>query len=134
MGHIHLGFTVENEGEFIDPSIRVQLVKLLDIFVGLEDVIYNPDIERKKLYGKAGSFRFKPYGLEFRSPSNYWIQSDTLVGKMWDNVNRAIDAYNNNFIIDEVFGEQVQMAINTCDVEACKKLLLTLKHEYASNL
>tara|TARA_R110000850_G_scaffold11713_3_gene40116 strand:+ start:2610 stop:3443 length:834 start_codon:yes stop_codon:yes gene_type:complete len=135
-GHVHLGIKVEGEGQFPDPSIRSELVKLLDVHVGLEDVIRNPDRVRKELYGAAGSFRFKPYGLEYRSPSNYWIASDELVGKMWDNVEKAIKAYNNNFEITEEFGNQVVQAINTCNVEVCTHLLLTLnkKKEYASKL
>jgi hypothetical protein len=55
-GHVHIGY----EDATIDST--VQLVKLCDLFLGVPSVILDKDMERRKLYGKAGCFRFKEYG------------------------------------------------------------------------
>ena len=56
MGHISIGwddFTQEQQ---------VDMIKAMDATVGLESVLLDSDTERKKLYGKAGCFRFTEFG------------------------------------------------------------------------
>ena len=48
--HIHIGY----DNNDIDTS--VQLVKYLDLYLGVPAVIDDPDKKRRSLYGKAGSF------------------------------------------------------------------------------
>ena len=74
-GHIHVGWT-ENETMddwYFDLCRRV--VRELDRNVGVYTSFRWPDQERKNLYGKAGCFRPKPYGLEYRVPNNQWLWS-----------------------------------------------------------
>lgn len=70
-GHIHLGIQLKS----FDP---VELVTMLDQFVGNTSVLLDRDPEqktRRKLYGRAGEYRLPPHGLEYRTPSNYWMIS-----------------------------------------------------------
>ena len=55
-GHVHIGFE--------DPTLKkaIDLVKLLDLYLGVPSVLLDEDRERRKLYGRAGCFRPKPYG------------------------------------------------------------------------
>jgi len=57
-------------------------VKMLDLFVGIPAVLMeqgeNPKL-RRRLYGKSGSFRYTPYGLEYRVLSNFWMASPALM-------------------------------------------------------
>lgn len=78
-GHIHLG---DHEGNltkaFADPE---RLVHLLDIIVGNTCVLIDRDegnIERRKVYGRAGEYRLPKYGLEYRTLSNFWLKSYPL--------------------------------------------------------
>tara|TARA_R100001082_G_scaffold109297_2_gene86185 strand:- start:1783 stop:2613 length:831 start_codon:yes stop_codon:yes gene_type:complete len=73
-GHIHLGLSDAN----FHPSARMSLVKACDVFIGLPLATVD-DTMRKRFYGRAGSYRHKEYGIEYRTPSNIWLNSsDTM--------------------------------------------------------
>lgn len=78
-GHIHIGML---ESKFLeDLENKVYAIKLMDLYVGVPMVIMDNDetsLDRKKLYGKAGRFRFTPYGVEYRTPSNFWVSTPEL--------------------------------------------------------
>ena len=79
-GHVHIGWT---KGiDIYDPRhIKdcAKIVKNLDIVLGVPSVIFDNQKERRELYGKAGAFRPKPYGVEYRVLSNKWLQSIELI-------------------------------------------------------
>lgn len=83
-GHIHIG-TKTDLGE----SEKAQLVVLCDIYLGLPSLFHDPDVKRRDLYGKAGCFRNKPYGIEYRTLSNFWLQN---TGYMSFYFNQAVKA------------------------------------------
>lgn len=72
-GHIHYG--ISNVGKWMNnPEEIKEIVKVLDYTAGMMSVILaaKPDREaiRRRFFGKAGTFRVKPYGIEYRTPSN----------------------------------------------------------------
>lgn len=73
-GHIHFGWgadiPVDNEDHM---EICAGFVRMLDATVGLFMTYIDREPRRRELYGKAGAFRPKPYGVEYRTPSNAWI-------------------------------------------------------------
>jgi len=71
-GHIHIGLSDLN----FHPMVKSSLVKGCDFFIGLPLTIVERESQRKSFYGKAGSFREKEYGIEYRTPSNIWLSSD----------------------------------------------------------
>lgn len=78
-GHIHLGWT---EGMDTSNPEHIEacqmMVKQLDGLLGYYSLIYDRDTERRALYGKAGAFRPKPYGVEYRTLSNAWVNNVDL--------------------------------------------------------
>jgi len=89
-GHIHIGVLPEqNYGakalvRKINKAIKdpKRLVPILDIIVGNTCVMIDRDpgnIERRKVYGKAGEFRTPKHGLEYRTLSNFWLQNYKLM-------------------------------------------------------
>jgi len=75
-GHIHLGFTeVEDIYNQSHMETCATLVKQLDYFLGLPAIRVD-SLERRALYGRAGSFRPKTYGVEYRVLSNFWLRRD----------------------------------------------------------
>jgi len=76
-GHIHLGW--DKDIPAMHPAhiaICADFVKMLDATVGLYMTIIDKDgARRRELYGKAGAFRPKSYGVEYRTPSNAWLTS-----------------------------------------------------------
>lgn len=64
-GHIHLG------GDFRCPDFVAAL--FAEYFLGVCGGLHSPETDpRTKWYGKPGIYREKPYGIEYRSPSNKW--------------------------------------------------------------
>lgn len=89
-GHVHIGWTMGVDIALDEhKQICEHLIRNLDLytlpFLRLED-----DNERRKLYGKAGAYRLKEYGVEYRTPSNVWLKSDKSIRLMWDSVRQAI--------------------------------------------
>lgn len=94
-GHIHIGWT---EGMDIkDVGHREaanMLIKELDIYVGLGLAWIDSSEAAKKrrnLYGKAGAYRVKPYGVEYRTPPNSWVGNDVLTAWIFNNAKLAFD-------------------------------------------
>lgn len=110
-GHIHVGYENPNE------STTMELIRAMDIFIGLPSIIQEPDNERKRLYGKAGAFRFKPYGGEYRTISNYYAGNEKLTEWVFNNTLQAIEFVNSNYMLKREEGEGIIHAINTADKE-----------------
>lgn len=81
-GHIH----VETKKDPID------VVRKMDLFLGVPSVLMDSGEDRKQLYGKAGAHRVKKYGVEYRTLSNFWIFEDRLMQWVWDSTARALDS------------------------------------------
>ena len=75
-GHLHIGWGADIPTDHPDHiAICRDFIKQLDCYVGLAMTTFDTDTERRKLYGKAGAYRPKSYGVEYRTPSNAWIAS-----------------------------------------------------------
>ena len=118
MGHISIGWDNPTQEQQLD------MVKAMDATVGLESVLLDFDTERKKLYGKAGCFRFTAFGIEYRSLSNFWIKTDESLKWAWNTTMKAIDLVNSGKI-EEVkeLGSYIVEAINTNNKELAQELL-----------
>lgn len=108
--HIH--------GSYDNPCIDTteKIIKTLDAFLGVPSILMEPENERRKLYGKAGAFRFKDYGFEYRPLSGFFASSPDLIGWCFDNTQLAVNFINDGrFDEIEAVGDQIQCAINTND-------------------
>ena len=77
-GHIHVGWGADIPVDHPDHlEICCDFVKTLDATVGMFMTAIEDDPRRRELYGKAGAFRPKPYGVEYRTPSNVWLTTVT---------------------------------------------------------
>ena len=80
-GHIHV--------ETDKPPLDV--VRAMDLFLGVPSVLMDNGEMRKQLYGEAGAHRVKPYGVEYRTLSNFWIFEEKLIRWVWRNTERSIN-------------------------------------------
>ena len=106
-GHIH----VETKLPLLD------VVKSMDLFLGVPSVLMDNGLERKQLYGKAGAFRPKDYGVEYRTLSNFWIFEAPLIDWVWRNVERAL---NNLKLYKST--EYIEECINANDTKMAQAL------------
>lgn len=117
-GHIHIGW---DEPE---NSIREFMIKAMDLHVGIPSVLQEPNNKRKELYGKAGAFRLKKYGVEYRTVSNYYLQNQTLTEWAYNATQKAIEFVNNNEIDSlDGYSEQIISAINDNNTVAAQNLI-----------
>lgn len=90
-GHIHLGWCKN-----VNPTDKIHIqdchtvVKQMDYYVGLPSLLWDPDNKRRQLYGMAGACRYKPYGVEYRVPSNVWLRTREMQAWVWDASYRAV--------------------------------------------
>lgn len=109
-GHIHVGY----ESDF---DMASDLAKWMDIFLGVPSVIMDGDDQRRKLYGQAGSYRAKPYGIEYRTLSNFWLRISDWV---WDNTMLAVEACYEG---EPPTIKDIQNIINNSDVDGAKRIV-----------
>lgn len=120
-GHIHVGFTQLPDSELEAMGLDIwrvdeMIVKTMDLYIGVPSVLQEPDNERKNLYGKAGAFRWKDYGVEYRTVSNYYLQSDNLTKWAFDNTIKATEFVNDRRMDElEAVGDAIQHCINHAD-------------------
>lgn len=112
-GHVHVG--TQND--------IVQATKNMDLFLGVPSILLDDtpeSIERRKLYGKAGALRPKPYGFEYRTLSNFWVFKPELVAYVFQQTREAM-RYKKN--ISESYGKKIQHAINTGDKDVATAII-----------
>jgi len=122
-GHVHIGWT---EGEDITDdahhNMAKAVVKQLDFFLGLPSLLFDADTKRRDMYGKAGAYRCKSYGVEYRVLSNVWVREAYL--QKW--VYRAVEAAMERLMAGDMLFKKydIQEIINTSDVEAAKAIII----------
>lgn len=115
-GHVHIGYDREKvSGE--------EIIKHMDLFCGVPSVLMDTGELRKQLYGKAGAFRYKPYGVEYRTLSNFWIFNDERIKWVWRNTNRAVDAAVAQPEISKGDQDLIINTINSNDKASAKQLV-----------
>jgi hypothetical protein len=76
------------------------LVKIMDIVAGNTFVLIDRDKDnavRRKKYGRAGEYRVKPYGLEYRVLSNFWLRHYVLWSFASGLVRQALEIYRSDY-------------------------------------
>jgi hypothetical protein len=68
-GHIHVGWTEDADLSDLQHSMNCRdIVKQFDWYLAAWSLRVDPDPTRRLLYGKAGAYRPKPYGVEDTPP------------------------------------------------------------------
>jgi hypothetical protein len=126
-GHVHLGWCEDanvHDPEFLNDCC--ELAKQLDYMLGVPSVFLDSDTVRRSLYGKAGAFRPKPYGLEYRVLSNFWLKDEQHIRWVYSTAVRAIELLKEGMKYEDLHGMAAYDIINRGDVEAAKALTAEL--------
>jgi len=127
-GHLHFGYNKE-----LIPDYA--FIQLVDALVYLPVLTKDKQRGRRKLYGLAGLYRPKPYGVEYRTPSNFWLNDIRLVSA--PSFNLLFDVHVRT---DEINSAYMQLPID--DIKACidaggnddtTRLIKTVKEICAAN-
>jgi hypothetical protein len=106
-GHVHIGIA----GTQYSNLDHAAIIRACDLFLGIPSVMMDKGELRKQLYGKAGAYRSKEYGPEYRTLSNFWIFEKRLTEWVYENTERALDAVQNNMSFDDN-AKLIQSTIN----------------------
>lgn len=87
-GHLHIGYD--------NPTLELsrEIVKVHDLFISVPSLMYDDDMKRRQIYGKAGACRYKSYGVECRTFSNFWLKSEGLTNWLYEQSEKAINFIN----------------------------------------
>jgi hypothetical protein len=127
-GHVHISYL---EDEKVTNQLTIEGRELMvmgcDLTLGVPSLIFDEDHERKLLYGKAGAFRPKDYGIEYRVLSNFWVANSEYREWVFNNVQLAVNYVNDKNVLRSIldFGKQIRECINTHDTKAAKNIIAT---------
>ena len=121
-GHIHVGFSLTDKTIQME-SVGLNIVKQMDKYLGVPSIILDKDTERRKLYGKAGAFRNKSYGVEYRTLSSFWLADQATTRWAYRQTQKAIQKANDHDFIPDEIGKQIQEIINTANVSAAQEFV-----------
>jgi len=121
-GHLHFGWRgLKSEG-FVDTVADIDdpnhfddcclVAKEMDYYLGIQSLHWDKDGTRRMLYGKAGAFRPKPYGVEYRTLSNAWLQSEELMGWVYEAAQRGMRNISQGIYMNALYGSQARSIIN----------------------
>lgn len=134
-GHVHFGYRLRDGMGIVElERARAELLRktviLADVFIGLPSVVLDPNKERREVYGKAGAYRHNYnnllYRIEYRTPSNFWIKNQKLMGWMFDAMTRIVNSDLSLEQLEERLGDEVVNivnAINTSDTATALRLI-----------
>ena len=108
-GHVHIGWN------FKDDMERINMARLMDVFHGIPSVLMDKyGQSRRKYYGMAGAHRPKPYGIESRILSNYWIFNQGEINNIFRRAKLALKFLPRaDELIERLDGERLITTINT---------------------
>lgn len=123
-GHIHIGWEQTEEVKEGGSALKEALIKQMDCIVGLRSIsAWDLCSGRRKFYGSAGSYRDKPYGVEYRTPANTWVGNYQRHKDVFDWTMEAVERFNaQDYVFLKVDTKEVVKAINTCNRHLSRKL------------
>lgn len=120
-GHIHIG-----SDSIVDNIDRVcGMTKAMDLFVGVPSMLLDKDPtseRRRQLYGRAGCHRPKPYGVEYRTLGNFWVESERMAKLIYNLSMAAVEAFDDGHTegLDE---DKIRAVINNSDKKVALEIL-----------
>jgi len=82
-GHIHIGYNKD----LCPPWV---MARFMDLFITAPLIRHDLQPRRKEYYGQAGIYRSKPYGMEYRTLSNCWVNSNDLTRRIAHNAEQLV--------------------------------------------
>lgn len=122
-GHIHVQYNHNNVPRHI-------FAQFMDVVAELPFLRWDRQKMRRMFYGQPGLYREKPYGIEYRTPSNYWLSKsfrDTYLYQLVDNVIVLGRTANNE-------PEQLKSAYSKIDWGDVQHAIKTENHKLADEI
>jgi hypothetical protein len=125
-GHVHIGFA-DYLGRPITKQDQNTVGLMCDYYLGLPSLLMDDDNLRRELYGKASAIRYKSYGVEYRTLSNFWIWEESTIRWAYQQAIRAVQDMGRFGELQGIIPiQEVQRVINDNDRVAAKAMLEVL--------
>jgi hypothetical protein len=117
-GHIHIGWT-ENRDVYETDHFEMcaAMARQMDYYLGIWSLLWDKDPTRRQLYGKAGAFRPKPYGMEYRVMSNAWLSSPILIRWVYNSAVRGVEAFMSDAKMENFFTDAAKEIIDNNETD-----------------
>lgn len=112
----HIGFGLD------DKVDHVWFIRWADLIIGCPSILFDKDQQRRELYGKAGAFRRQLWGMEYRTPSNFWIADEGLIRWVHACAKDIYDRCANGDTIPREDAVKIVKCINTSDQDLLREL------------
>ena len=121
-GHVHVGY----EGSKDSDGLK-NVTKAFEILHGTVGALLDEDTKRRQMYGAAGAVRPKEYGVEIRSPSNWWVTSVSRIEFTYECVRKAVEEWHT--LVDKVSDAVIQDVLNNRNLREARNIINALKLE-----
>lgn len=118
-GHVHIGWgsgLADHHDQCRAASIQ------MDFFLGLPSLFYDDDTRRRSMYGKAGCYRPKSYGVEYRTLSNAWLLSTKRMAWVYNQIQQGMRDLMDGASMYERYGD-VSEIINTSNKTEAARII-----------
>ena len=122
-GHVHIGWgNGFDTNDYAHVENCHSAARQMDFFLGLPSLFYDDDVERREMYGKSGCDRIKPYGVEYRTLSNKWLNSEKLQRWVFRSAVAGMKALMSGNDLSKKHGD-IQAIINNSDKKAAMNII-----------
>lgn len=118
-GHVHIGWGNNLNGH--EQQCRTASIQM-DFMLGLPSLFYDNDTRRRSMYGKAGCYRPKSYGVEYRTLSNAWLLDPKRMAWVFNQVQEGMKKLMAGEFLFDRFGSVADI-INNSDKKAAEKII-----------
>lgn len=125
-GHLHFGWDEDISQDEYHKADCLAIVRLADLMLGVPSVLLDTDTRRRSLYGQAGAYRPKSYGLEYRTLSNFWLKNSSLMGWAYDNSQLIFEKLNDIELTQEL-RNKIQVCIDMSETKIARELIKRFK-------
>ena len=122
-GHIHIGHEIAQT----KPE---EVIRACDLFLGVPSIKMDKGTLRRSLYGNAGAYRKKPYGVEYRTLSNFWIFTEDTIEWVYSQVAKALLFVDQGYTIHFTHHNIIKEAINTSNHTAMAYIMDNYRQTY----
>lgn len=118
-GHVHIGWA----SGLADHHDHCRAAAIqMDFFLGLPSLFYDSDTRRRSMYGKAGCYRPKSYGVEYRTLSNAWLLSRERMTWVYNQVQKGMRDLMDGASMFERYGD-ISSIINESNKDEARRIL-----------
>ena len=125
-GHIHVGYNL-SDTTISKEDVNENIIRWMDYYLGVPSILLDQDKKRRTLYGKAGAFRHKPYGVEYRTLSSFWLAKESTIEWAFDQTQKALNRADIADFIEDSVGDEIKEIINTGD--EAKAMSFVMRHK-----